>query len=333
VSTDETGDVAEPEPVVTVSGLGLSFVPRPSFLGKLGRLRRRPTPPITVAQDVSFTVMAGEAVGYVGAAGAGKSALVSLLSGEIAPTSGTVRSCGLDPVADREQLAHRIGVVSGKGSQLWSNLSLDESLRILARAHRLTETHRRDRRDELVTRLELGRFIKRPAEQLSRAQRIRGELAAALLHEPDLLILDEPTLGLDVLTKEQLRTFLRQENRVHGRTLLLATGDLHEVEQICPRVLVVDQGRLVHDGDLPGLISRTGVQRTLVVDLIEADRRLDDVPGTKLIEVEEGGLRQRLHFTPGNIPATRVLADVAARSGIRHLALEEPDLEELIRRL
>lgn len=294
-------------------------------------LRPRPEQ-ITVADDVSFSIKAGEAVGYVGSAGSGKSTLVDLISGVVAPTGGTIRTCGLEPEAERGQLAHRIGVVSGHRSQLWPNLSLDDSLRILARAHHLPEARWLARRAELVDRLELAAFVTRTVDQLSPSRRMRGELAAALLHEPDLLILDEPTRGLDVVNKEQLRTFLRQENRLHGRTLLLATGDLADVEQICRRVLVVDHGRLVHDGDLPGLISRAGIQRTLVVDLTEAGR-LDDVPGAKLIGVEAGGLRQRLHFTPGNIPAGRILADVAARSGIRHLTLEEPDLEDLIRRL
>jgi ABC-2 type transport system ATP-binding protein len=329
--TTEPADAPAVEsPVVEVTGLRMTI----SDQRRSGRRwsLRRPSEPITVADDISFTIAAGEAVGYVGAAGAGKSTLVDLISGWSTPTGGTIRACGLAPVAERAQLAHRIGVVSGRHSQLWPNLSLDDALRILAGVHHLPEARRPARRAELIDRLDLGAFVALPVGQLSPGRRVRSELAAALLHEPDLLILDEPTIGLDVVSKEHLRTFLRQENRLHGRTLLLATGDLADVEQICHRVLVIDHGRLVHDGDLPGLISRAGAQRTLVVDLVEAGR-LDDVPGAKLIGVEAGGLRQRLHFTPGNIPAARILADVAARSGIRHLTLEEPDLNDLIRRL
>lgn len=293
----------------------------------------RRTPRVTMVDGVSFTIAPGEAVGYLGAVGAAKTSMVHLITGEIAPTGGTVRTCGLVPDAERERLARRIGIVSGDRSQLWQDLPLDDSFRILAKAHRVPEKQWLARRSELVDRLELAAFISMPANRLSASRRIRGEIAAALIHEPELLILDDPTVGLDVISKERLRTFLRQENRVHGRTLLFAAGDLGDVEQICPRVLVVDNGRLVHDGDLPGLISRAGVQRTLVVDLTEPDQMLDDVPGAELIGVEAGGLRQRLSFVPGSIPMARVLADVAARAGIRHLTLEEPDLQTLIRRL
>jgi ABC-2 type transport system ATP-binding protein len=297
---------------------------------RLLRGRRRQA---RLIDGISFTIAPGEAAGYVGASEAGNSAMVKLITGACAPAEGTIRTCGLTPVAEREQLAHRVGVMSGRQSHLWPNLSLDEAFHILARAHGRSEKDWLARRTDLVDRLELAAFVTMPVERLSRGRRIRAEVAAALIHEPELLILDEPMLGLDVIGKERMRSFLRQENRVHGRTLLFAAGDLVDVEQICHRVLVLDHGRLVHDGDLSALISRAGVQRTLVVDLVEADRRLDDVPGAKLIAVEAGGLRQRLTFIPGSVPAAQVLAEVAARSGIRHLTLEEPDLETLISRL
>ncbi len=318
-------------PAIHVTDLILRAPPRRRSRLLLGERRQPPQgPPV---DTISFTIADGEAVGYLGSAGAAKTTLVDLITGAATPTGGTVRTFGLQPDAERERLARRIGVVSGNHSQLWQDLPLDESLRILARAHRLREGRWRARRAELVDRLELAAFITRSADRLSPGQRIRGELAAALIHEPDLLILDDPTAGLDVISKERLRSFLRQENRVHGRTLLFAAGDLGDVEQICHRVLVVDHGRLVHDGNLRDLLNRSRAQRTLVVDLMAADRVLNDVPGAELIGIEAGGLRQRLSFAPGNIPTSRILSDVAGRSGIRHLTLEEPDLETLIRRL
>jgi len=324
-STDLTESVT---PVIEVTELSLTA-------HSLSRSRwpRRRKHQGNVIDEISFTIAPGEAVGYVGTIGAAKTTLVDLITGVAAPTSGRVRVCGLEPSSERERLARRIGVVSGKHSQLWQYLPLDVSLQILARAHELSDAQWLARRAELVDRLELAAILPLSANQLSRSKRIRAELAAALIHEPELLILDEPTVGLDVASKERLRSFLRQENRVHGRTLLFTADELADVEQICNRVLVVDHGRLVHDGDVPDLLHRVRAQRTLVVDLVRADRMLDDVPGAELIAVEAGGLRQRLSFTPGTIPTYRVLADVAARSGIRHLTLEEPDLETLIRRL
>jgi viologen exporter family transport system ATP-binding protein len=311
---------------IEVAQLSKEFSPRE------GRIFRRKHQ-VTALDALTFTIEAGTAVAYLGPAGAGKTTLVELITGETTPTSGTVRTCGLVPEADRQQLVHRIGVMSGREPRLWPDLPLDESLRILADAHDLPENRFHARRAELVERLELAAFITIPVERLTPGRRIRAEIAAALVHDPELLILDEPTFELDVVAKEQVRGFLREENRGSGRTLLITTADLGDAEEICERLLVVDGGRLVHDGDLPSLIERTGTQRTLLVNLIDADQRLDDVPGTTLLSVESDGLTQRLGFVPGIVPMSRVLADVAARAGIRNLTLEEPDLTDLIGRL
>jgi ABC-2 type transport system ATP-binding protein len=299
---------------------------------RAGRLRREKHR-VRAVDDISFTVAAGETVGYIGANGAGKSTTIKILTGILTPTSGTVRTCGLDPVPRRAELARRLGAVFGQRSQLWWDLPLAESLHILAAIHGLPESRYQARRAELVERLELSAFLDVPVRQLSLGQRMRGELAAALQHEPELVVLDEPTIGLDVLSKERLRTFLRHEHRRHGRTILLTTHDMGDIERLCDRILVVDKGTLAYDGDIAGLIARAGVQRVLVVDLVSPDVVLDDVPGTELIAVEGDGVRQRLSFSPGSVTAAQVLAAVATRVEIHDLTLEEPDIEEVVRRL
>ena len=303
------------------------------FTGRRGRRwwHRRPARP--ALDGVSFTIRPGTVLGYAGGTGAGKTTLVDLITGSAVPAGGTVTTLGLRPDAAPEELGRRLGVVSGTRSQLWRDLAVDDSLRIVATAHGLSESRWRIRRGELVDRLGLASFVNLSAGQLSPGRRIRAETAAALIHEPDLLLLDEPTLGLDVVSKERLRSFLQDESRLYRRTMLLTTADLADVEQLCDRLLVVEQGRVIHDGDLPGLIARAGVERVLVVDLTVTDHLLNDVPGARLVEVEAGGLRQRLSFTPGTVPASRVLADVAARSGIRDLTLVDPTLDDLIQRL
>jgi ABC-2 type transport system ATP-binding protein len=312
-----------------VEALGLTVEFTVGSRSLLPGARRR----IRAIDGLSFTVARGEAVGYLGPGGSGKTSLAQLVSGFLTPTGGSVRTCGLHPVNDRGQLSGRIGVVFGRRSQLWWDLPLVESLRILGRLHRLPEQRKLDRQAELVERLELGGFIDTPVRQLSPGRRMRGELAAALLHEPELLILDEPTTGLDVRSKERLRSFLRQENRVHGRTLLIATGDIGDIESVCSRLLVVERGQLAYDGTLRGLIARVGAERVLVFDLIQPGPDLDDVPGARLIGVEAGGLRQRLSVSPGRTTTARVLADVAARADIRNLTVEEPTIEDIVRRL
>jgi ABC-2 type transport system ATP-binding protein len=303
-----------------------------SFHRRTGRLRRTRTS-VTAVDEVTFSVAAGDTVGYIGANGAGKSTTIKMLTGILVPSSGAVRTFGLDPVPHRTAVARRTGVVFGQRSQLWWDLPLRESLRLLAAIHRLAPARWRPREAELVERLELGEFLDRPVRQLSLGQRMRGEVAAALLHEPELVVLDEPTVGLDVLSKERLRTFLRTDTAARGATLLLATHDMDDVQRLCDRLLVVDHGRLVHDGTIPDLVALVGARRVLVVDLEAPAPPLTGVPGTEVVAVEADGVRQRLAFSPEATTAAAVLAAVTARVGVRDLAIEEPDIEDVVRRL
>jgi ABC-2 type transport system ATP-binding protein len=292
---------------------------------------------VRAVAGIDFVLHAGESVGYIGANGAGKSTTIKMLTGILTPTSGLVRTIGLDPVRRRRDVARRVGVVFGQRSQLWWDLPLIESFEILAAIHRLPAERARRRRDELVERLALQEFLARPVRQLSLGERMRGELAAALLHEPELLVLDEPTVGLDVLSKERLRVFLREENRAHRRTMLLTTHDMDDVERLCSRLLVVDRGRLVYDGDQAGLVARVGGRRILVVDLAEPRDSFAEavapLPDVQILDTEGGGLRHRFAFAPGRVSAAEVLARVAEHAEVRDLGIVEPDIEDVVRRL
>ena len=314
--------------IVEVADLRRDFVVRRSA----GRLRR--TRDVVAAVDgVSFSITAGECVGYIGANGAGKSTTIKMLTGILVPTSGTVRVCGLDPVRQRTELARRIGVVFGQRSQLWWDLPLRDSFRLLAAIHRLPAAAALFRLDECVALLEMEPFLDTPVRQLSLGQRMRGEVTAALLHSPELLVLDEPTIGLDLLSKERLRAFLVRERRERGTTVLLTTHDLPDIERLCERILVVDHGRVAFDGTLPALVARVGAERVLVVDLVEPGPPLTDVPGTTLRLVEADGLRQHLAFRQEETTAAAVVAAVSARVELRDLAVTEPDIEDVVRRI
>ena len=314
--------------LVEARGLRRTFVIR-SSTGRFRRDKRM----VAAVDGLDLTIHAGEAVGYVGANGAGKSTTIKMLTGILVPSAGSVRTCGLDPVAQRRRLAREIGVVFGQRSQLWWDLPLKESFRVLGALHRLPEDRWRARRDELVGRLEMADFLGTPVRQLSLGQRMRGEVAAALLHSPRLVVLDEPTIGLDVLSKERLRVFLREERATRGTTLLLTTHDMGDVERLCDRVLVVDHGRVAYDGTLPGLVTRVGAERVLVVDLAEPAPPLAGVPGTRLVGVEAHGLRQRLAFLPRDTTAAEVLQAVSRQVEVRDLTVEEPQIEDVVRRL
>jgi ABC-2 type transport system ATP-binding protein len=223
--------------------------------------------------------------------------------------------------------------VFGQRSQLWWDLPVRESFRILAAIHQLSRDAERGRSAELVDQLELGDFLSVPVRQLSLGQRMRAEVAAALLHSPRLIILDEPTIGLDVLSKQRLREFLVAERQLHGTTLLLTTHDMGDVERLCDRILVIDHGRLAYDGDLSGLSRTVGAERVLVVDLAKPVPDLNGVAGARLLSSEAGGLRQRLAFDAEQTTAAKVLAAVSGQAEVLDLTVEEPDIEDVVRRI
>jgi ABC-2 type transport system ATP-binding protein len=320
--------VSQPgEQIIELADVRRTFVVR----GK-GRGVRRAKRIVHAVDGITWSVGAGESVGYIGANGAGKSTTIKMLTGILVPTSGSIRTCGFDPVPQRRRLAREIGVVFGQRSQLWWDLPLRDSFRILAAIHRLPRERSEPRIAELIEHLLLGDLLDTPVRQLSLGERMRGEVAAALVHQPRLLVLDEPTIGLDMISKERLRQFLIAERAEHGTTLLLTTHDMSDIERLCERVLVVDRGRVAYDGTLAELGQRVGLQRVLVVDLWEAHSPLQ-AAGALNAGIELEGVRQRLEFSPRETTAARVLAEVSAQAEVRDLTLEEPAIEEIVRTL
>jgi ABC-2 type transport system ATP-binding protein len=314
--------------IVEADRLRRDFVVRRKT-SRLGRTRDV----VTAVADVSFAIDAGECLGYIGANGAGKSTTIKMLMGILVPTSGRVQVCGLEPVRDRRVLARRVGAVFGQRSQLWWDLPLEDSFRLLGAIHRLSDSTWRRRLQECADLLEMHEFLTTPVRQLSLGQRMRGEVTAALLHSPELLLLDEPTIGLDVVSKERLRSFLAAQRSERGTTVLLATHDLSDIERLSDRIIVIDHGRLAFDGTLPALVSRVGASRVLVVDLVEPAAPLDDIANTTLLSVEADGLRQHLAFRAEETSAAAVIEAVTSRVELRDLAIEEPAIEDVVRRL
>jgi ABC-2 type transport system ATP-binding protein len=309
--------------VIEVSGVEKRFTVRD---GKWWSGRRRT---VHAVRGLDFTVAAGEMVGYIGPNGAGKSTTVKMLTGILVPSAGRLRVAGADPVRQRVELARRVGVVFGQRTGLWWDLPLRDSYRLARRIHRIPEPRFRAVLDRCVELLQLGPLLEVPVRQLSLGQRMRGDLGAALLHEPEVLYLDEPTIGLDVLSRNRVRSFLREENAERGTTVLLTTHDLTDIEQLCSRVMVIDHGRLVYDGGLAGLHRLGGSERTLVVDL---DRECPPlaVPGARTVRVD--GPRQWLAFPAGESAAPLVAA-VAKRAPVVDLSIREPAIEDVIGRL
>ncbi|MFF8278176.1 ATP-binding cassette domain-containing protein [Streptomyces lateritius] len=295
---------------------------------KAGLVRREKTE-VRAVDGISFGVERGEMVGYIGPNGAGKSTTIKMLTGILTPSGGRLRVAGIDPSRERTRLAQRIGVVFGQRTTLWWDLPLKDSYRLMHRMYRIPDDRFAANLARCVELLELGELLDVPVRQLSLGQRMRGDIAAALLHDPDVLYLDEPTIGLDVVSKARVREFLRELNATRGTTVLLTTHDLTDIEQLCKRVMVIDHGRLMYDGALGGLHEAGESERLLVVDL-ERELPPIEVAGARFVRAE--GPRQWLAF-PSSASAAPVVAAVAAAYPLVDLSVREPDIEAVIAKM
>jgi ABC-2 type transport system ATP-binding protein len=296
------------------------------FIVRRGRFRRQRIV-VDAVKDISFHVERGELLGYLGPNGAGKSTTIKMLTGILVPSSGRVSVAGLDPSKRRIELAKRIGAMFGQRVQLWWDLPLIDSFELLRHIYKVPADRYRASLARFRDVLDLDPFLQTPVRQLSLGQRIRGELTASMLHEPELLFLDEPTIGLDVVAKQRVRDFLVEINRERGVTVLLTTHDLGDIERLCKRLLVIDQGSLIWDGAIDDLKQRYGAERLLIVDLEEAVPPLQ-IEGARVEKVE--GARQWLRFRG---PAADLTARVAASARLVDLQITEPDIEEIVRRI
>jgi ABC-2 type transport system ATP-binding protein len=311
------------DPVVELRGVRKTF----TVAVRRGRVRRQHRE-VHAVDGIDLAIERGAMIGYLGPNGAGKSTTIKMLTGILVPSSGTVRVDGLDPSRRRIDVARRIGVVFGQRSQLWWDLPLGDSFDLLRHVYGVPAERHRRTAARLVELLDLGENLATPVRQLSLGQRMRGELVAALLHEPTLLFLDEPTIGLDIVSQEAVRGFLAELNAEQGTTVVLTTHDLADVERLCRRILVIDHGRIIEDADLDEIRTRYGTERTVVVDLESAGPPLD-IPGATVTAVE--GARQWLRFGRDETTAAAVVAAVAARVPVRDLTVEEPAIDDIVR--
>ncbi|GAC1354386.1 MAG: ATP-binding cassette domain-containing protein [Ktedonobacteraceae bacterium] len=332
--------------MIDVEGLSKTFRVARRRTGVLGGLRSIVDPEVRVVdavRDLSMQIERGEMIGLVGPNGAGKSTTIKMLTGILAPTSGKVHVAGLVPIQQRRELAARIGVVFGQRTQLWWDLPLIDSLRLLRHLYRVPEEKHSANLAQLRTMLELDEFIDTPVRQLSLGQRMRGDLAAALLHEPELLYLDEPTIGLDVVAKARIREFLLTLNAQKETTVLLTTHDMDDIEMLCPRMMIIDHGRKLYDGTVASIRERFGGDRTLIAVLdpaalsalphdAQGQPVLHDLP-SHVRHIRSEGPRLWLNFGREAMPAHELVAWLGARHQLRDVTFQEPEIEDVIRRI
>src|SRR5579885_3206165 len=311
---------------------------RPGLLGSLRSIVDPEVRLVAAVRDLSLTVEPGEMIGLVGPNGAGKSTTIKMLTGILMPSTGQVRVAGFNPLHQRREMASHIGVVFGQRTQLWWDLPLIDSLRLLRHLYRVPEARHTANLNRLRELLELDEFIDTPLRQ-----RMRGDLTAALLHDPGLLYLDEPTIGLDVVAKARIREFLLRINAERGMTILITTHDMDDVETLCPRLLIIDHGRKLYDGGLAEIRERFGGERVLLAVLDPAEvptlprdssgqPSLADLPAG-VHQTRNDGPRFWLHFSKHALPAHELVAWLGARHRLKDVTFQEPEIEAVIRRI
>jgi ABC-2 type transport system ATP-binding protein len=281
-------------------------------------------------RDISFTVEPGEMVGYIGPNGAGKSTTIKMLTGILVPTAGEIRVNGIVPFRQRRQNARQIGVVFGQRTQLWWDLPTIESFELLKQVFQIPAARYRQNMARFADILGLDEFLQTPVRQLSLGQRMRADIAASLLHDPVILFLDEPTIGLDVVAKERMRIFIREINQERGVTVILTTHDMSDIEKLCRRMILIDNGQVMYDGELARIKEVFGRERILIVDLEEEGAELH-LTGAEVMKQE--GSRRWIRFNRQEATASQLISLISEEYEIKDLAIQDPEIEVMIRNI
>jgi ABC-2 type transport system ATP-binding protein len=324
------------EPIISARNLTKTFTRRTQRAGMLGALRGladRGGTEVYAVSGVSFDIAPGEMVGYIGPNGAGKSTTIKMLTGILVPSSGSATVAGYVPWEQRRKLAQHIGVVFGQRTQLWWDLPLADSLALLQYMYKVPDNRFRRNFEAAVDLLGMGDFLATPVRQLSLGQRMRGDLAASILHEPPVLYLDEPTIGLDLVAKSRIRDYLADLNRESGVTVLLTTHDLADIERLSTRIIVIDRGELAYDGNLNALKARFGSRRRLIVDYDDSVRVDSSFLPEGVDLIASDGPRVTISFDRTMWTAPALLERMGALGTVRDMGIEEPEIEDVIRQL
>ncbi len=285
----------------------------------------------TAVDQVSFSVEPGEIVGYIGVNGAGKSTTIKMLTGILQPSSGSVRVLGRDPFKERVANARKIGVVFGQRTQLWWDLALVESLNMVAKIYEVPPQRYADLLEQFAEVLELKPLLHIPIRQMSLGQKMRAELAATLIHEPEVVYLDEPTIGLDLLVKERIRAFIRQQNQEKNTTILLTTHDLGDIEELCRRVIIIDDGKIIYDGDLSLIKARFGKFREITFETAHPVDGVQLPNGAEVVRADPRSVMVRFDRT--QTTASKVAAQFMNQAEVLDFSIAEPDLSMIVKQI
>lgn len=317
--------------VIEVKNLAKDYIvdkKKSGFKAAVAGLFYRKKETIHAVSDISFSIAQGDIVGFIGPNGSGKSTTIKMMSGILRPTSGTIRIKGMDPQIERKQVVKDLGVVFGQRSQLYWDLRLGESFELMKRIYQIDDGMYRDNLALMDELLKINEIIDKPVRLMSLGQRMRGDLAAAVLHSPSIIFLDEPTIGLDIDAKQSIRKFIRDINRTRRTTVILTTHDLDDIQELCERIIIINKGKIIEDGSLDSLIGKISPIRRLIIDLYEECPEICH-PTARVIKNE--GARVCFEFNKSDMSASQLIADISNIVKIRDLSLEEPDIEDIIK--
>lgn len=312
-----------------------TFKRKEGLWGAVQDLFSREYASLRAVDDVSFQITPGEMVGYIGPNGAGKSTTVKMLTGILVPTSGEVRANGCVPYRERTAYTRTIGAVFGQRTQLWWDIAVVESFRLLKRIYDVSDADYEARMARFDDILAINRYLHQPVRKLSLGERMRCDMVAALLHNPPLLFLDEPTIGLDLLAKENIRQFLKEVNREYGTTVLLTTHDLSDIEELCSRLMIIDHGHILFDGPLDELKRMLWRQTQIKFELKDVTQgtaiETFKLPGVDKERLDE--LTYRFSFDREDFTSGDVIRRVVSTAEIRDIFIEEESIEEIVKRI
>ncbi len=302
----------------------------PGFYGSFKALFSRRYRVVRALRNVNLRIDKGEFVGVIGPNGAGKSTLIKMLTGVLTPTAGDVEVLGIDPCKNRKIISRKIGVVFGQRTQLWWDLPVKDSFDLLKTVYDVSDDDYNRRMEKFIEILEVKDYLSRPVRKLSLGERMRCDLVASLIHNPPILFLDEPTIGLDVVAKQRLREFLKEINKL-GTTIILTTHDTGDIEELCPRIVIVDKGRIMYDGLTSKIKDRVTKERTLVVKFRDEPKNVILKKGMK-VKSREGG-KMIIVFDSSKILVSDAIQNIVKRYKVEDITIEEPSIEDIIRRI
>ncbi|MES2345704.1 MAG: ATP-binding cassette domain-containing protein [Chlamydiota bacterium] len=319
--------------VIKIEGLSKTFTVKETFPGILGTLKglffaRKSE--IVAIKELIFSIKAGERVAFIGPNGAGKSTTIKMLTGILHPTSGNIEVLGLVPWKDRHALGYQIGTVFGQRTQLWYHLPPSDTFDLLSKIYELDDKVYKKRLEEFVALFEITHLLSKPVRQLSLGERMRCEIVASLLHNPKILFLDEPTIGLDINAKLMIRGLLNKLSKEHGTTLFLTSHDTADIEQVCDRVIVLDKGSIITDSSLREL-KKTYMKKKILTLTTDAEILSLDLPGIQVLE--NGSYYFSCEVDTEITPIERVIQEALKLANLKDVTIEDPSMEEVIRLL